>query len=82
MPTRRLGTASGNEPETRYSSGYENEDYACQLPPRVYSLADARVVTLHPPVHTKLSCIASRMATQRDVEFNQMFLNACVYYMA
>jgi hypothetical protein len=28
--------------------------------------------------YTKLSCIASRMATQRDVEHNQMFLNACV----
>jgi hypothetical protein len=41
-------------------------------------LADARAVTLPPPVHTKLPCIASRMATQRDVEFNQMSLNACV----
>jgi hypothetical protein len=45
---------------------------------RVYPLADARAVTLPPPVHTKLSCIPSRMATQRDVENNQMFLNACV----
>jgi hypothetical protein len=51
----------------------------------VYSLADARVVTLSPPllssppVHTKLSRIASSMATQRDVEYyNQMFLDACV----
>jgi hypothetical protein len=42
------------------------------------ALADARAVTLSPPVRTKLSCIASRMATQRDVEYNQMFLNACV----
>lgn len=35
-----------------------------------------RVVTLSPPVHT--SCIASKMATQRDVEYNQTFLNTCV----
>ena len=47
---------------------------------RVYSLADARTVSLSPPVHPKLSCIASRMASERDVtvEHNQMFLNACV----
>jgi hypothetical protein len=44
----------------------------------VYPLADARAITLSPPVRTKLSCIASRMATQRDVEYNQIFLNACV----
>jgi hypothetical protein len=73
--TRRLGTVSGNE--IRYSSGYENEDRACIL--RAYPLADARAVTLFPPVHTKLSYIASRMATQRDhEEHNQMILNACV----
>jgi len=34
--------------------------------------------SLSPPVHTKLSCIASRMATEQVVEHNQMFLDACV----
>jgi hypothetical protein len=44
------------------------------------ALADAQAVTLRlsPPVHTKLSYIASRMVDQRDVEYNQMFPNACV----
>jgi hypothetical protein len=55
---------------------FENEDCACIL--CVYPLADARAVTLSPPVRTKLSCIAIRMATQRDVEYNEMFLNVCV----
>jgi hypothetical protein len=31
-----------------------------------------------PPIRTKLPCIVSRMATQRDLEYNQIFLNACV----
>jgi hypothetical protein len=44
----------------------------------IYPLADARAITLSPPVRTKLSFIVSRMATQRGVEYNQMFLNACV----
>jgi hypothetical protein len=44
---------------------------------------DARVVALSPShsppvVPTDLSSIASRMATQQDVEYNQMSLNACV----
>ena len=56
------------------ASGNENVGCACPNP-----LVDARAVTLSPPpAHTKHSCLTSRMATQRDVEFNQMFLNACV----
>jgi len=54
----------------------EVEDYACM--PRVYPLANAQAVTLSLPVRTEFSYIASRMATQRDVEYNQIFLNACV----
>jgi hypothetical protein len=43
---------------------------------RVYILAYTRAVTLSPPpVHTNL---ASRMAIQRDVRYNQISLNACV----
>ena len=44
----------------------------------LYPLPDARPVTLSPSLNAKLSCTASRMATQRDVEHNQMLLNACV----
>jgi hypothetical protein len=45
----------------------------------LYPLVDARAVTLSPPpVHTKFFCLTGRMATQRDVEFNQIFLDACV----
>ena len=62
---------SASENESRYRSGRASI-------PRVYLLADARAVTLSPPILTKLSCIASRMATERDVEYNQMILNACV----
>jgi hypothetical protein len=56
-------------------------DCACIV--RAFSpLSDARAVTLSPPppVHTKLPCIASRMATpqQQDLEYNRMFPNACV----
>ena len=60
--------------------GYENEDRACIL--HICPLIDARAVTLPPPpsgIHyCKLSCLASRMATQQDVESHQIFLNACV----
>ena len=53
------------------ASEYENEG-AC-----IYPLIHARAVTLSPPAHTKLSCIASRtMTTKQDLEYNQMFLNA------
>jgi hypothetical protein len=38
----------------------------------------ARAITLSPLARIKLSCIASTMATQQDVEYNQIFLNACV----
>ena len=63
-------TASGNESESRYSSGYENEDSWDIL--RVYPLAHARPVTLSPVT------VASTMAAERVVEYAQMFLNACV----
>ena len=43
----------------------------------VFTLAGTRAVTLPPPVHAKLSFVASRMATQGNVEYNQMILNAC-----
>ena len=57
--------------------GYDNEDRAaCIL--RVCPPVDTRAVTLSPPIYTKLSSQDSRMATQQDVEFNQMSLNACV----
>jgi hypothetical protein len=69
-----LGLDSGrHSPMIRYLVGTRTRTV------RVYPLVDGRTVTLSPPpVHTKLSFSTSRMATQRDVEFNQMFLNACV----
>jgi hypothetical protein len=59
---------------------------ACLCIPCVYPLADARPVTLSHNILlqyalTNLPCISSIMATQRDPENNQIFLNACVPLM-
>ena len=41
----------------------------------IQRLIDPRTVILSPPTHT---FIASRMTTQQDLDYNQMFLNTCV----
>jgi hypothetical protein len=55
---------------------------ACILLVRVYLLADARTVTLSPPVLIKPSWTASRMATERLgdglPEYDQILMNVCV----
>ena len=51
---------------------------ACLLTCRCLSCHSTPFVILSPLVYTKISCLASIMATKQDVEFNQMFLNMCV----
>ena len=71
---RRLGMSL----ISRYLSGYENEDRECTLRP-LQTLEPSLLPPLHSPplVHIRLSAKATRMA-ERNVEYNQMSVNACV----